>query len=960
MPSTEITEAEFYAEQQPTTAVAQEPAQDISAMSAQYQVPQRTGADPYAAMFQPGSSAQLQSAVNQASEIGKQQAATGEAGQYVTPYFQRPGEVSAPPRVALSEAEKRRAEKQLATSVGVVGSTVAPMFLPETLMTTAATGGALSRLGAGGVIGATGGATAGAIQAIPEILRGDYGEAAKNALLETAIGTVAGPAVSEVGRKVLKTGLGIYEAFLPASDKIKRGMLGQAAERTKRAISQFYRPVKAYESDEIRNIITESTGETVPVGLAEAIGSPEIANAMRSSDARMEPTPEQFEAVKRSVLFAASQLGDKNLGLSGDDLANATINILKKEIGAVSKPFEDAVKKASNQLSGSIQKGFVDVQNQFEALIPNTTATPTSFGNRIRENVKSGLKYLTETDNANYGAMRANPAYDKIKTENISNLKNVASKIDADAVQQFSSTPEEASIFVDQFGRKLPSEELPKTIGIPSTYPDGTRAFIGAIGKMSPNQKIEALRNFRTKIGNSYGDDTVLPGLGDRAKLELYEAASKDIAETMDKLPTGTLKSQWMKADQFHRENVDSFVGREMQSIINDVGAKGGAGPAGIAAKLEGKDAPTFIAELKKASNPNEAQNIDAVAKEYLFNQAGKSAVDPVTGELSVGSVISYISKLSPEVQSSYFPQLETVKKLAARQSALQQLTKNADEISASLTVDPRLLSEALQTGGKDVQNLFEIAVKRQAEMEKQFRGTVLGALKKGSSSEITDAISQNPKAFVRSITDEKTFSPKQAKAAFDLIGRENPDLLGQLQFQYLNSLMQRSTAGGQFNASAFANELRSAQPNLKASDIKEMSDAILGADRTETIRSVMENIAKLEKIRAPLSQNDSLVEFAARGTGAAVGATAGAGSRIGPIGASNQANQMAKLLPRVRYKIASWILTNPELRKAAIKPLSQVTSNEMNTMLRASAAGIAAIEGDDSPDVEAIANIAQ
>lgn len=86
----------------------------VSAMSAQYQVPQRTGTDPYASMFQAGSPQQLQAAVNDAGKIGEQRAVEGEYGQYVTPYFQRPGVMTPPPSVALSEQEKQRATESLA------------------------------------------------------------------------------------------------------------------------------------------------------------------------------------------------------------------------------------------------------------------------------------------------------------------------------------------------------------------------------------------------------------------------------------------------------------------------------------------------------------------------------------------------------------------------------------------------------------------------------------------------------------------------------------------------------------------------------------------------------------------------------------------------------------------------------------------------------------------------------
>lgn len=950
MPSREITETEFYADRQ-IQPTAQVPTQEMSEMSAQYQTPQRNGTDPYASMFQAGSPQQLQAAVNDAGKIGEQKAIEGEYGQYVTPYFQRPGVMTAPPRVALSEEEKKRAAEQLAISAGLVGGAIAPALLPEALTTAATTGTLGTRLLAGGAVGGTSGATSGALQAIPEILRGEYGEAAKTALRETAVGTVAGPAVTEVARPLIKAGTAAYELFLPGADRLKR-FLGTALR------PQAQRP-QTLESEEIRNIIFESTGERVPLGVAEAIGSPEIANAMRSSVPKAEPSVEELEAVKRAVLFSASRLGNKNLGISADDLATETINLLKKEIGSVSKPYEDAVKSVSKQLDSSIKKGFSEIENQFQALIPGTTATPTSLGQNFRSNIQSGLKYLKDTDNANYGAVYGNPAYEKLQTNTIGNLKKVANEIDASAVQQLSATPEEALSIVDQFGFKIPSQELPKTVGIPSTYPEGTRGFVGAIGKMAPNQTIDSLRKLRTQIGNSIGDDTVLPGLGDRAKLQLYRAASNDISETIDSLPTSTLKNQLQLADKFHRENVDNFAGKEIQSIIKEVGAEGGAGPAAIALKLESADAPTFIEQLKKASNPSEASRIDSISKEFIFNQAGKSARDAVSGEVSIGKVVNYIDKLAPEIKKSYFPNFESIKSLAKRQSSLQNLEKSADKISSSLTTDPRILFEALGNEGKAVEDLVSTAMKRSGEMEKAFRGTVLGALKKGSGTEITDAISQNPSKFVKAISEvDGPFSSLQTKAAFDLIGRENPELLNQLQFQYVDDLISKYSKNGALDASSLASDLLPESPFGKAKSIKGYADAILGTSRTENIRSVVQNLSKMEKMRAPLSESDPFIEGIARGVGGIVGGVAGKGARIGTIGAANQANQIVKLVPRIRYKIAAKLLTTPELRYLAMKPIGQITKNEANAILRATTAAISAYDGDDSPDIDELQNL--
>jgi len=103
-----------------------QPPDAVSAMSSQYQAPQRTGADPYASMFQAGSTQQLQTAVDDAGKIGEQKAVQGESGQYVTPYFQRPGVMTAPPSVATSEEEKKRT-KEAAVQAAITAARVLPV-----------------------------------------------------------------------------------------------------------------------------------------------------------------------------------------------------------------------------------------------------------------------------------------------------------------------------------------------------------------------------------------------------------------------------------------------------------------------------------------------------------------------------------------------------------------------------------------------------------------------------------------------------------------------------------------------------------------------------------------------------------------------------------------------------------------------------------------------------------------
>jgi hypothetical protein len=119
-----------------------------------------------------------------------------------------------------------------------------------------------------------------------------------------------------------------------------------------------------------------------------------------------------------------------------------------------------------------------------------------------------------------------------------------------------------------------------------------------------------------------------------------------------------------------------------------------------------------------------------------------------------------------------------------------------------------------------------------------------------------------------------------------------------------------------------------------------------------------LDNVSKLEKLKAPIASNDPFVEAMARTTGAAVGAAVGSVARVGPIGTANQAAQMVKLAPRVKYKIASYVLSTPELRELAMKPIGRFSKDELNAVLRGTAQAVAATEGEESPDIDELQNL--
>lgn len=919
-----------------------------------------------------GSPEQLEEAVQDSKNVGQQEGGflrnlketfrgIGSAGSGVAG-----GEVLVAPIAGAETPEgqkyRQAARFQAATGAGIVAPELLAAAIPEVAAGMTVAGGAtkmartgqfLERAGSQALGGGVGGAATGAVEALPELARGEYKKAGETFGENILAGTALGPLISEVGVPLVAAGA---RQFVKPAYAAKEFLTGGGFSGAK---ATFFRPrysprVGSLETSQIRDTIESSTGVRVPVGVAEAIGEPGLVEAIKNASIGAEVTPQHMESLKRLIVLNATELGGKNTGITTDELAKSAVDILRRRLGTVSKPYEDAIGTLSAQLKPSIDKGLIDVQNSANALIPGTVSTPSFLGNKFRELQQAGYDFFKQTDTKNFNTLRNNTAYQKliVKTPSMSEWAN---NIDAQAVQMFNGTPEQAGGLVDQFGFQVPTDEVLATRGIPSTYPKGTREFVAAIGNMTEDQSLDALRRYRTQIGDSIGKTDILPGLSDRSKIELYGAITRDIDKGIQNLPTGTLRGQLDLANKFHRENVDKFVGKQIQSLIKDVGAEGGAGPASIASKLESADAPTFLESIKSAARPEDAAAIDSTAKEYLFNQAAKSGLDPVTGEISVSKVVNYINGLAPEIQSRFFPNSKQISELSRRQSALAGLDPN--KVVSSLTVDAKVLSDALGSKAPEIQKTIAEAIKAAGERDKQLRGTILGALKKASSSDVTDIVSQNPKNFISGIVDG-TYTPQQSRAALDMIGRESPMLVEQLQFQYVNDLIEKYTTSGVLNSKKLASELAGESILGKASDVRNYADSVLGSGKVSKLKSVLDNVARLEQLKTPIASNDAFAEAVIRGAGAVTGEVVGGMARVGPIGMANQAVRIAKLTPGVRYKIAAHVLSTPQLRELAMKPIGRFSKDELNAVLRGTAAAIAANEGEDSPDIDELQNL--
>ena len=708
-------------------------------------------------------------------------------------------------------------------------------------------------------------------------------------------------------------------------------------------------------SKQARDIIHSTTGIKVPMGIGEAIGSPELAAKFSAANPAVEMTQEMRDGLKRSIVLAATNL--RNTPATGDALARETIKVLQKEVGEISKPVKDAVNELSTELSSSIQKGFDEISNEARTLIPGTTATPATLGSRIKAALTAGYDEFKATDAENYGAARSLPDHKAIVV-GTGNTRAWANSLEDSTVQRLKEeAPEELSMLLDQFERPMPpsaaAAAAPTAGGaIPSFLPEGTQKIVGGVKQLSDEQTLQAMRNLRTKIGDSIQDSAILPGISYREKSLAYKAITKDIDEALDALPTGDLKNAYTTANAYHKANADRFVGKSAQSSLKEAGAAGGVSPESLAGKLTAKDAATQLGLLRATAGGTHRGEVTEAAREYLFNHVGDGALDTTTGLLSVRKMRDKIVGLAPEIQAEFFPGLGAIQKAVAREAAL--LKVSPEKVLSTLDLDPDVLSAAFNGGSsRAVADKLNAAVSASTKAQSQFAGTVMNAIRDNNTDQLTETVARNPAKFVRTLLDGGTFSPEQTKRAMDTIFKESPVLGSQLQFDTVDTMLSAYSSADGINMQRLLKDILPSSPTGKTGPMRDHLQAILGDGTFSRLESAVKSMAALDKAGTAITPRSALIEVATKGIGGLFGAVAGPAIHAGSVGIANTASWLMRLKPELRYKAAAAILTTPELRAIASTPINRLGVDAVNSIALATARFIASTQGLDSPDMQ-------
>lgn len=730
-----------------------------------------------------------------------------------------------------------------------------------------------------------------------------------------AFGAVLGAALSPVAR------------YSPAVAETIVEYAKGGSEKMKRALATLFRPafderVGSVSARQAREYIEQVTGVKVPVGVGEAIGTPDVIGKLKDVPENAELSPDALDVIKKRVVLSSMRLAGQ--GARDSEIADDLIRVLSQEAqGELSSRARNAVKEFTAIYRPQVEKAMAEVANETASLIPQSVATPTVLGNRAKEMIKRGYRWFKNEDAKLFNAARELPEYATAEGK-LTNTKTWANQEDAAAVQQFKGTDDEALSLVDEFGRAIEAPESAReTIGSLVFQEEGVGRFIQAIGNLKGTQKLDAMRRARTLVGNTIGEDSILPGLGDAKKMALYEALTNDINAAIDALPTGELASALQKANKFHRDNVEKYIGKDIRGAMEEFGAKGGTAPVATIEKLKSKDGPTILNRMVEAAGPN-GKELERYVGQFLFNDiAAKSVteINAATPSVSPTKAIEEINKLAPEIRDKFFPMLEQIKAISRREAALAKLP-NPDTALKSAGIDPQLLDEALKSGSSDVQQRLQAAIREKAQLQAKLRESWMGKVVEGDALGLTELAVRNPSELVDQFLNG-SFKPKIVRDGVDMLVRtRNTQLLRDLQFRYLDQLMQGAVTARGINAEAIAKGLAAPSKTAMAGKMRETTEALFGANETDKLATMFAKLADLDRAATGVTASTPLIEAAARGAGALVAESV---RGVGPVGAANQAAWVARMWDRGRYKLAAHLLTSPELRELAMQPIGKI-----------------------------------
>lgn len=755
--------------------------------------------------------------------------------------------------------------------------------------------------------GAAAGAAGGAVEAAPEIAGGQYADAAKQFGQEVALGAGTGlalPVLIRFGGAAIRGGLD-----------------------ARKKVADLFRPVEL-SPDQLRALRSRETirlesGVEVPLGISDAIRSGTLTKRLQEIEGA-EVSPEDLQSLSELSLHLAANAPRGTR--SPQDVAKLVYDALDPQRQGLNRQATALVEAFSRRAAREVNASESAVRGAARRFFPAGRSVKT-IGEEIGEVADQALKSSQDDWNAAYLAARKIPEYNTTLVD----LDPVIQAAQANGLQ-----------FLRK-GGKL------NVLGAPS----GARQAVQEGQQIPSTATIDEARNLVTELGRNVRNQSFLPGVDVRVKMDLLDTAKRAIDSAIEPVPA--LKQALDDANRMYAENIGRFRNSFAKGILQEVGEKGGLTGEEIVSRLTGANAETNIEELSSILGAGATAGKDfsrrgtELVREAVLSTAATAGRQG--GEINVGRAFGTIDKLfqrNPAVFGRMFPNYKQMRSLFLREgkiSAARSNTADAEKFLDSLDVSRADMEQALSAGSvADLENIAKRVVQRTEQVKGELRSLGLDKLAERSTFDI-----------VKFVKDPANTAKLQNLAS--TLERKDPTTLQDVRALFLDELLQKASTRGKFDAAEFQRLVQQPQPTVGATAGRagqpagtyyEAANALLGGPGSGVMRRVAKALEEMplpDRVGADVQR--SALNYAVGGYSGGP-ATALVGQ---PTAASNITffNRLAMLGPEVRYKFAAAMLSRPDLRELAMQPVGEMSARAINRAAALTANLIAEQYGSDS-----------
>lgn len=625
-----------------------------------------------------------------------------------------------------------------------------------------------------------------------------------------------------------------------------------------------------------RSEIKARTGVQLPEYVGETANDLSVMRGellALKSQSQMAPTPgaegaidfPEFQRARRAVLMSAANATQRGR-VTAQEVAKDAVNALEQNLG----PLNASEIASVNQLADDYLAGKMgtidDIQRQLAAVVPGPSGvSKQGIFESIRTAADDALTSAKNQWDELFGRVRSSPLFKAEELITSQNTKKTAGDLLASTIKREVETE---TALVDQFGRSAPGPTRREPIA--SALPESTRKWVSEVQQAADTQSLEAMRNFRTKLGYGIDDNNYLPGLTQKAKQDLYNALGQDIEESLkrieDGLPVGEMRklaSDLRAANKAYSDRVDDFKQVFASGVLKEEGARGAATAEALAGKITGTAAESTIANLKRLLGAKAGPEVEKVKgfmrDKILFDATSNVGTDMQA--VSPGKILEIVSdptRFSQAFVKELYPNIDRLREVATRELKAAGLPSTQEALSAFLQFGPekRQQAQAIMDAISDsrrpaLSSSIVTAIREQANLKKQLKDTFVSWIRNAKGDEIV----RNKEDFVN-LASGGAFDLGDLKNAMTRIEAQSPVAADNVRFLFVQELLQNASSKDEIGREFL--DTAKLQMMLKkpvageriGSDVFGRAEAILGKSRAENLTEVAGLVEKAEMPR--------------------------------------------------------------------------------------------------------------